>query len=472
MRTTPVPLPAIWPGREVNPLTPTLYPIGIVSISQGATPTTGKPYFELRYKDPDTGRDVKRRVSGSIDPSELKSIAQNLTREAYKGKGYLAGQAKVPTLKEGIEASIRLSRARPSSKIHMGICAAPFLNFMKGTYPKATTWADLRPSMVTAYVRYCENKGLAYDSIRLRLVSVKAAWRQMHADYPDLVKVPQPIRLIPSKKQEIDCLNISEAKRLLLWMKEEAPGIYPIQLLAALCGLRQLEAAALRAQDVDWQRSAITITDTCLDASGMLVNPCGHKPKTVESERTIPVPSIVLEALREVCRTQKVRPTTGELFTDGHAGIWKREVLSHRMRILLHRAAEPAEETNTEKKSPLRKMKVETNKAKESNLEETQKTSGVTIKGYQRYAALPARKLRSTFCTVLAQTGISDRLLKAYIGHVSGDVFGTHYRKIDFEELRAVSGQAQALWDSADIETANPDWKDSGNTAMGQAANS
>jgi type I restriction enzyme S subunit len=53
-------------------------------------------------------------------------------------------------------------------------------------------------------------------------------------------------------------------------------------------------------------------------------------------------------------------------------------------------------------------------------------------------AMIPARKLRACFATAASQAGVSDRLLKACLGHTGGDMLGNHYRRIDTEELRAV----------------------------------
>jgi len=59
--------------------------------------------------------------------------------------------------------------------------------------------------------------------------------------------------------------------------------------------------------------------------------------------------------------------------------------------------------------------------------------------GNPRLATIPARKLRASFATMAGLLGVSDRYVKAYMGHVPGDVLGGHYRRISPDELRTVS---------------------------------
>ena len=62
-----------------------------------------------------------------------------------------------------------------------------------------------------------------------------------------------------------------------------------------------------------------------------------------------------------------------------------------------------------------------------------------------RLACIPPRKLRAAFATAASKAGVPDRLLKAYMGHSSGDILGGHYRRIDIDELRLVSNRIETL---------------------------
>jgi integrase len=57
-----------------------------------------------------------------------------------------------------------------------------------------------------------------------------------------------------------------------------------------------------------------------------------------------------------------------------------------------------------------------------------------------RLAQVPARKLRAAFATMASRMGAQNRILKAYLGHAAGDILGDHYRRINMDELRQVSG--------------------------------
>jgi integrase len=412
--TLPLPAnPGLWRGVNET-MKPRFHKVGIVSIREGETPGRGRAFYELRYTDPDSGMEVKRRVSG-MDHAEVCNMADFLTRQAYQGKGYLAAKTQVPTLLEGIEHAIALSRAQKSGKRIMASQSAFFLRYMEQHFPGVKTWDALKPSQVESYVRECERQGLSREGMIHRLKALRMAWRVMHADYPGEVKAPPKIHLEQPAKQEIECLNLQEALSLLAWLQVNDPEVYRLEVLAALCGLRQLEAAALRAQDLDFTEKTVTVTETGI-----------HKPKTRDSFRTIPVPGRVLDALRDALTGQKVRLASGEVFINRRGNPWVKDSLTHRVSKALRLAAKALE-------TP-------------------------------RLAMIPARKLRAAFATAASQAGVSDRLLKAYLGHSSGDMLGNHYRRIDTKELRAVV----VGFESA-IEGLRR--KDSGKNEMEQAVN-
>ncbi len=273
--------------------------------------------------------------------------------------------------------------------------------------------------MVEGYIRQCERKGLARDSIRLRLEPIKAAWKRAHADYPELVKAPPALKLAAPPRREIECLDAGEVVRILDWLNAHAPALWPMACLQALAGLRVLEAAALRAQDVNFEARTVTVTDTGR-----------HKPKTRDSFRTIPVCDEVIEALKVALTGQEIRPATGEVFTNKDGNLWTLDGLSHRWMFTLRRAALALD--------------------------------------MPRLARIPARKLRAAFATMASKAGAQDRILKAYLGHSSGDMLGGHYRRIGMDELRLVSGLMSA-WRNAEKEADAR--KESGNIPLAAVAN-
>jgi len=397
---------------------PTQFKIGIVNVREGKTPTKGEAFFEMRYIDPPTGREVRRRVSG-LSHEKVCEMAANLTVEAYEGRGYLKARPKAPTLEQGLMEAVRLSRGNDMSKAAASRDGEKFLAFMARRYPAAKTWGDVRSGMIESFVRELEGRGLAFDSVRLALAPIKAAWRRMFADYPELVKPLARITQAPRPRREIQCFDAPEVAALLGWLKENQPALWGMACVQALAGLRVLEAAALRIQDVDFGAATVTITDTGR-----------HKPKTVASERTIPVCTEIMAALRETAAGQHVRPVSGEVFVNAKGDPWNRPALGRRWTFALRRAARDL--------------------------------------GLPRLAAVPSRKLRAAFATMAGRLGASDRIVATYMGHKARDILGNHYQRIGPDELASVSERFET-WRETLIEA--PRRKDSGNIRRAVLAN-
>ncbi len=46
----------------------------------------------------------------------------------------------------------------------------------------------------------------------------------------------------------------------------------------------------------------------------------------------------------------------------------------------------------------------------------------------------------AAFATMTSRAGAADRILRSYLGHAAGDMLDAHYRRIELEESRSVSG--------------------------------
>jgi integrase len=276
-----------------------------------------------------------------------------------------------------------------------------------------------------------EERGLAFNTIRLRLQPVKMAWRFAMENWPDEVWPLPRNRLSVTAPREIDCLGPKEVAALLDWLRNREPDLWAMASLQVLAGLRVLEAAAIRRQDVDLARGTVRITDTGF-----------HKPKTACSERIIPVCPEALKTLVEWMNGQKVVPATGELFWTRLGTRWTPNSLTHRWK---RKPVDP-------KPSSLKGIAgvVLYRAAKET--------------GVPRLADLQPHRLRASFATMASQLQVPDRLLKAYLGHAPGDVLGIlHYRRIDLAELRLVSSRMEG-W--RNLEDRCQEWQENNNSEI------
>lgn len=82
-------------------------------------------------------------------------------------------------------------------------------------------------------------------------------------------------------------------------------------LVSGLCGLRFGEAAALRRQDIDLNAGTLTVTRTAVRADGKKAT---NAPKTAAGRRTVAMPAIVVEVLREHLGTHADRRRDGLVF--------------------------------------------------------------------------------------------------------------------------------------------------------------
>ncbi len=197
-----------------------------------------------------------------------------------------------------------------------------------GKWASVVTWDQLLPAMVKTYMLELEQSGKTFDTVRLDLAPVKLTWRYMVENYPEQVRPPTRIKLKAHPKREIECLKPFEVVALLDWLREKAPDLWPMACLQALAGLRMTEAAALRVQDVDFQSQTVEVADTG-----------HHRPKNRNSYRTIPVCRDVAQALKVAVADQRVRPATGELFTNRLGNLWVKSAINHRWTQTLRRAA-------------------------------------------------------------------------------------------------------------------------------------
>ncbi len=361
----------------------TVLRIGIVSVR--AMPDSS---FTLRYRDPETGSDVRRVLRG-VRIDEAKVMAAHISQQAQVEWGYRPGRKRAtgPSLRDALLETIRLSRQRESTRRGSVESANMFLKWAAQRFPHLEMFSEMKPFVLTEYARYMEGRGLAANSIRNRLAPVRAAWRWVATNYPEAGLPLLPTMKTGGRPMQRATMSAAHLHESLEWLRSRDPDLYAVGCLTALAGLRQTEAFHLRRQDIDFARGLVRVCDTEK-----------HRLKTPCSERIIPVTQEVLEALQSCIARQRVIPVDGMLFP--HAEGWAAHTISTKWRRALRRAAEEA--------------------------------------GIQEIGRFPCRRFRSVFATMAFRLGVHDSVLRAYLGHTPGDMLNAHYKVIGLGDLRTV----------------------------------
>ncbi len=354
--------------------------------------------WRASFRDQD-GRYV-RRLLWTSDYAEAVTIAEQINRRLLQGRGYLPSARRTDnhSVRETLEESIRHSGGNEKTKRDYVYFGNYFLAWLKNTHSGIQNWYQLLPAHVREYQLYCQRKGYAYDTIRQRLYVVRMAAKYMSSNYPERYRlITLDLKLKRDRKQAVRYLTHKQLEGYLGFLCERYPDIYPITMLQGLAGLRILEAINLRRQDVDFASSTITITETPK-----------HKPKTLSSYRQIPIAGRVVEAIQATLEWRKIVPIEGYIFTNPKGELWSTDWICRKIKRSLREYA-----------AMLRNPAV---------------------------ADLRPHELRATFVTMMCSFGVSDRILKRYIGHTIDDIMGKHYEGTSLENLRVVVRELEKRW--------------------------
>lgn len=101
-----------------------------------------------------------------------------------------------------------------------------------------------------------------------------------------LVRIPRPPRVEPEP------LSVEEVKKLLKHVREDR--LFAMFMIFALLGLRRSEVLGLMWTDIDLDAEALQVRRGLQRVDGKLVT---SEPKTQRSRRTVPLPTVVVDAL-------------------------------------------------------------------------------------------------------------------------------------------------------------------------------
>lgn len=364
--------------------------------------------WRIQYRHPGDGHYVRQKlavlsrdeaIQVAVEQGEALAAGRGLLPKMRQSRVALA-EASGPTIKEAMLDCINASRASARTKQDYRAAANSFLRWIAERHPRIQHWRELRPLHAEQFVQHLVADGKSGTSIRLYLYQVKATSRFMARNFieegfRDIGLAVKPPILRNRKEPEV--LDAKALGTLLDYLEQHDPTIYPIALLQSLGGLRLREAIAVREEDVSLREGTVVVAETPL-----------HRPKTLGSFRTIPVPRRVLAALMAHIEGLAVRRMDGVLFVSSEGQPWIDNGYSNRLRKAMracHRAGGP-----------------------------------------ERLGAFAPRRLRATFATLARSLGADEHLLRRFLGHVPRDVLGRHYVRIELNELRSIPALLEGDW--------------------------
>lgn len=354
--------------------------------------------WQADFRNPKTGR-RDRRLIRAVNQTDAERQGLDLHVRLTTGQ-FQSVPADDLAVVDAFGRAIADSRGRPRTRRHYASQADLFRGWLAETRPAVRYWSEVHTDTLRAYVSHCVKVGLAHESIRHRLAVVKLTSRYWYENDPERYRdAARPVRMPLKSEDPFERAEKERAKALcrddlvafLDFLKNDRPHIGRIVMLQAMCGLRLMEALALRECDVDFRLETIRVAKTET-----------HEPKTPSSYRVIPVPTEVLAMLRDQIATLPIgnreRPImlgqdNAEPYRDhsGYLAVYRRAVGRF------------------------------------------WKQTGLDLRRFQPHW------FRATFASAVRSLGADVRHVQAYLGHSRRDVLGQFYEQIGLAQLRSVT---------------------------------
>lgn len=223
----------------------------------------------------------------------------------------------------------------------------------KGTVADSTRWRDsktiekvkpligcLRLTQVDAiaierFYRQLEEKGESADCVRRCGIMLGTAYRDAIARK---VATYNPVRDVAKPRKDrpdVEVASAAEIKSLLAAAKEER--LYALFVLACMSGMRQGELFGLIWQNVDLEAGVVHVVHSLMEVDGKVtLKDC----KTKKSKRSIPLPPMAVEALREHRKKMLAEGNIGgPVFCAADGGWLYKGNFNHRVWYPLRKAA-------------------------------------------------------------------------------------------------------------------------------------
>jgi integrase len=372
------------------------------------------------WRDPLTKR--RHRVVLPVSSfKEAQRKAKEISDELSAGRGF-GGRLRGSVghlVGDAVMEAIKHTDANERTRKDYWSRFTAFAEYLESNTPGIKAWSDVTPAVLENYIEASRKTGIAHDTLRQRVFVLRLAASYMTRTYGYRpIASGIKLRRHDPPKAELEAkeaiLTPVQYRSLLAWLKENAPTIYAWAVLQGCGGLRLLEAAYLREQDIDPVAKTITITETS-----------AHKPKNRHSYRCIPVCEAAIDALMTWIDGLKVRHNEGYLFLPSPA---------------FHRP-------KTGKSAPARVgalTVVTISKWWNEALTRARMAKGKRV---ELSPAFSPRRLRASFVTAMREAGADMMVLQKYIGHAPMTILSANYDKVDVARLKEIAKLGQDLFE-------------------------
>ena len=254
--------------------------------------------------------------------------------------------------------------------------------------------ADAGYSPDTVHNAYLRLRGMLTVAVEYRLVAYNVAIG---------IRLPKP------SKGGQRALTVKEVQTFLRTVAGHRLELYYHVLLKL--GVRRGEGLGLRWRDLDWKARTIKITQQVQAPDGKVLV---TTPKTEGSERTLPLPPLLLERLREHREVQAEERAFLEDEWQEHGLIFPSEV------------GTPLGPRNVLRHFALARVQAKLVPGKgddaEANTADTPKGDEHEEEGEEGKERLRLHDLRHTCATLLGELGVEERVIGAILGHVPATI--------------------------------------------------
>lgn len=248
------------------------------------------------YVTDSTGRRSRRTLYGSARADVEEKLSALLEAKA-RHEPIAPSQLTVATyLREWLETMVR-PRVRPTTFANYEWYVEKYLAPDLG----AKALGALSARQVRVYLDSLRHRGVGDRSVQYVHSTLRAALEDAVREELLPKNVAKLVRVRRPTKREVVPLSVEEVRTLLAHHREHR--LLPMLTVFALLGLRRSEVLGLKWSDVDLDQGSLRIVRGVQRVNGDLIE---LPTKTQRSRRTIPLPGIVADVLREHQKQQEV----------------------------------------------------------------------------------------------------------------------------------------------------------------------